>query len=92
MLSACPVPCAPCRCRAPCRHFPHTCLHTLPAGTFLGAGQEQYGGLAVALQAGAFFVSGYYAFGAFLDVFRLLTVLVATYQFNVNAGGAAESG
>jgi hypothetical protein len=46
----------------------------------------------VALQAGAFFVSGYYAFGAFLDVFRLLTVLVATYQFNVNAGGAAELG
>ena len=89
--SGCPVlywlPGARAPCALPCTlNSPALACHTLPAGTFLGAGQEQYGGLAVALQAGAFFVSGYYGFGAFLDVFRLLTVLTATYQFNVNAG------
>lgn len=58
----------------------------LVAGTFLGeAAQQGGGGLAVALQAFAYIVSGYYATGALFDFFKLGMLLVATYQFNVNS-------
>ncbi|PSC75550.1 calcium sensor EFh [Micractinium conductrix] len=55
------------------------------AGNFLGEGVEQYGVLAVGLQAIAYFLSGYYAIGAFFDLFKLGMLVTATYQFNVNS-------
>ncbi|KAL4428570.1 hypothetical protein ABPG77_008882 [Micractinium sp. CCAP 211/92] len=58
----------------------------LLGGNFLGQAAEQGGGgLAVALQAIAYFISGYYATGALFDFFKLGMLLVATYQFNVNS-------
>lgn len=57
----------------------------LVAGNFLGEASLQYGVAAVALQAVAYFLSGYYAIGAFFDLFKLGMVLTATYQFNVNS-------
>ncbi|PRW59367.1 calcium sensor EFh [Chlorella sorokiniana] len=57
----------------------------LVAGNFLGEASLQYGVAAVALQAVAYFLSGYYAMGAFFDLFKLGMVLTATYQFNVNS-------
>lgn len=54
-------------------------------GNFLGEAVPQYGFGAVALQAIAYFLSGYYFIGAFLDLIRLGMVLTAIQQFNVNS-------
>lgn len=54
-------------------------------GNYLGMASEEYGSFAVALQAIAFFLSGYYAIGAVFDVFKLGMLLAAINQFNVNS-------
>jgi Ca2+-binding EF-hand superfamily protein len=61
------------------------------AGSFLGVASEQYGTAAIIGQAIAYLLAGYYATGAVFDFFKLGAVLVARYNFSVNAGAFLEA-
>lgn len=55
------------------------------AGGFLGLASEDYGVAAIIGQAIAYLLAGYYVTGAVFDIFKIVTVTVASYQFNVNS-------
>ena len=55
------------------------------AGGYLGLASSDYGTAAVIGQAVAYLLAGYYVTGALFDVFKLVTVAIASIQFNVNS-------
>lgn len=55
------------------------------AGGFLGLASEDYGVAAVVGQAVAYLLAGYYVTGAVFDLFKIVTVAIASFQFNVNS-------
>ena len=61
------------------------------AGAFLGLASEQYGTPAIIGQAIAFLLAGYYASGAFFDLFKVGAVLVARYNYSVNSGAFLDA-
>jgi hypothetical protein len=64
------------------------------AGGFLGLASEDYGLAAIVGQAIAYLLAGYYVTGAVFDAFKIVTVVIASLQFNVNSAaflGAVES-
>ena len=55
------------------------------AGNFLGLASEDYGVAAIVGQAIAYLLAGYYVTGAVFDAFKIVTVVIASFQFNVNS-------
>lgn len=62
------------------------------AGNFLGVSSIEYGIPAVIGQGIAYILAGYYASGAVFDFFKLGTLVLASFQFNLNAGAFLEVG
>lgn len=55
------------------------------AGGFLGLASEDYGVAAIVGQAIAYLLAGYYLTGVIFDAFKIVTVAIASIQFNVNS-------